>query len=159
VETRGFSKEKLLKWLAGVTSGILIGVTVFHFTNPEERPYVESLPNGDYIFGLALRPHQQGSTYVIFRKYGDSVVGVEFQLVQSDNAQMCFYGWVEFDDIFIEKYTGWGKDGPFTIYHISHPEEEFLKIELEKFKRFSPKSISKHSDLFEICYEMLRNKG
>lgn len=153
-----FSRNKSLI-LFGSFAAILVVLSIL-IQLPEPIQNIESLPNGKYFYGAALKPNQEASTYYIFQKYGPIVTGFRFSNIATDSYP-CFKGRLSLNSLYVYTYADAGEvmgDDPGKtppIHKVEKPEPR----DLSGFRSFSfdkapPKLIAELPE----CVESLKSQ-
>jgi hypothetical protein len=79
-------------------------------TVAQSRQTIQSLPDGDYLYGEVSYPNQGGRKYVIFRKSGNVITGLEY--TRNTDALSCFQGSVNSNIIANATIAEWPEPDP-----------------------------------------------
>lgn len=106
--------------------GFLVSVTVVSpgalpvFAQPQQyltnaklaqsRQTIQSLPNGNYLYGEVSSPNKVGGKYVVFRKSGNMVTGLSYTRNSGEN--YCFTGTVKSNTVTNATFAYWSEPDP-----------------------------------------------
>jgi len=102
-------------------------------TVAQSRQTIQSLPDGDYLYGEVSYPNQGGRKYVIFSKSGNVITG--FKYTRNTDAISCFQGKVNSNIIANATIAEWPEPEPRSSVRVLFSTGK--SIDLSRFYRIN----------------------